>query len=177
MKSIKTIPLMALLLLFAGVARGQECVVTAIPVKFGNFSTQSPAPLDTIGEITVSCRGALSYSVIIGPGSNSGGTFFPRKMAQNGHTLNYNLYIDPARHQVWGDGTGTTFVQSVSTAVFTPDPLQSGASAGKKGSANRKLNLAAGVRKDTFNVYGRIPAGQAIPAGQYTDNLTVTVNF
>ncbi len=177
MNSIKTIPLMALLLLLAGVARGQECSVTTIPVKFGNFVTQSPAPLDTIGEITVSCSGALSYSVIIGPGSNSGGTFSPRKMGQNGHTLNYNLYIDPARTQVGGDGTGTTFVQSVTAAVFTPDPLQSGASGGKKGSANRKLNLVSGARKDTFNVYGRIPAGQVIPGGQYTDNLTITVFF
>jgi len=176
-KSIKTIPLMALLLLFAGVARGQECVITTIPVKFGSFDTLSPAPRDTIGEITVSCTGVLSYSVLIGPGSNSGGTFFPRKMAQNGHTLNYNIYIDPARTQVWGDGIGTTFVQAVTAPVFTPDPLQSGASGGKKGSAKRKLNLASGARKDTFNVYGRIPAGQVIPAGQYTDNLTITVFF
>ena len=177
MKSIKTIPLMALLLLFAGVARGQECVITTIPVKFGNFDTLSAAPRDTIGEITVSCSGVLSYSVKIGPGNNSGGTFFPRKMAQNGHILNYNLYIDSARTQVWGDGTGTTFVQSVTAAVFTPDPLQSGASAGKKRSAKRKLNLAAGARKDTFNVYGRIPAGQVIAAGKFTDNLMVTVFF
>ena len=177
MKSIKAISLMALLLLFTGVARGQECSITAIPVNFGDFVTISPASLDTVGAVTVSCSGVLSYSVIIGPGSNSGGIFSPRKMAQNGYTLNYNLYIDPARTQVWGDGTGSTFVQSVTTPPFVPTSLPSGASGGKKGSAKRKLNLALGARKDTFVVYGRIPPGQVIPAGQYSDNLTVTVVF
>lgn len=174
MRSIKTIPLMALLLLFAGPAGAQQCFVTAIPVKFGNFVTQSPAPLDTIGEITVTCDRDVGYSLHIGPGSNSGGTFFPRKMAQNGHTLNYYLYIDPARTQVWGDGTGTTFVQSV-VAIQQQDESESALRRRRSGA--RKFSGAGGPRRQAFNVYGRIPAGQNVAAGQYSDNLTVTVVF
>lgn len=61
--------------------------------------------------------------------------------------LSYNLYIDPTRLLVWGDGSGLT------TTV---------------------TNLALSA---DHTVYGRIPAQQNVTAGSYADLIVVTVTF
>ena len=33
-------------------------------------------------------------------------TFFPRQLASGGSLLDYNLFLDASRTQVWGDGAG-----------------------------------------------------------------------
>ena len=70
-------------------------------------------------------------------------------MTSGGNTLTYNLYTDPSRTQVWGDGTGGSNVSNGSGS----------------GAAQ------------TINVYGRISSGQTVPTGTYTDTITVTINF
>ncbi len=150
MKWIKA-SLIALLLLLAAEARGQTCTVRTVPVNFGSYDPLSPAPLDALGKANTTCSAGIAFSVLLGPGRGPGGRFAPRKMRRNarGRAINYNLYIDAARTQVWGDGTGTTFVQT-------------GTGSGSQQS---------------FNVYGRIPARQNVAVGHYTDSITVTVVF
>jgi spore coat protein U-like protein len=68
-------------------------------------------------------------------------------MMSAGNLLSYNLYLDPTRLTIWGDGSaGTGTVNST----------------GITGSST---------------VYGRIPARQNAVVGMYADVVIVTVTF
>ncbi|MDB5580994.1 MAG: spore Coat Protein domain protein [Bradyrhizobium sp.] len=75
------------------------------------------------------------------------GSFAQRTMAGNAVPLRYNLYVDATRLIVWGDGSGSTGTVS-STATG-----------------------------GNFAVYGRIPAGQNVTAGSYSDTIVVTISY
>ncbi len=70
--------------------------------------------------------------------------------AERSDALNYNLYLDAARTSIWGDGTG-------GTALFTV-AIPSG----------KAVNVT---------IFGRIPAGQDVAAGSYSDSIVVTIQF
>lgn len=82
---------------------------------------------------------------------NSGG-FSPRqmKLATGTELMNYNLYRDVSRTQIWGDGSGST---------------------------SRNIGVVLKKIPVNYSVYGRIPAGQDIVAGLYIDILTVTIEW
>ena len=72
----------------------------------------------------------------------------------NGATpLSYNLYSDPTRLIVWGNG-----------AVGAAVTLTGG-------------TVSAGQRRFTRTIYGRISALQNVRAGPYGDTLVITVTF
>jgi spore coat protein U-like protein len=79
--------------------------------------------------------------------SAGGGSYSQREMSGTGGVLDYNLYTNASRSIVWGDGAGGT---------------------GVGGGTGGNVNLS---------VYGRIPAGQNLPAGSYGDTIVVTVEF
>jgi spore coat protein U-like protein len=71
-------------------------------------------------------------------------------MLRGQETLNYNLYLDPGGSQIWGDGTSGTQKFSATT------------------SNNQTLNLP---------IFGRMPAGQDVSVGIYSDTIIATINF
>ena len=66
--------------------------------------------------------------------------------------LGYNVFTSPSMAVVWGDGTGGT-----STVAMGPVP------------GRRPLR--------PVTIYGRIPAGQNVSAGTYSDTLVVTITW
>lgn len=132
-----------------------SCTVSSGSSTLVDFGVYSPLQgnQDGIGILSLTCVPdpllglAVSYDVEIGPGTGNGGSFNPRRLLGAG-SLDYNLYVDPARTLIWGDGTSST--QSLS---------------------GNCVGVCA------LNVYGRIPGGQAIPAGQYSDDVVITVEF
>jgi len=130
-----------------------NCSVTLTPLAFGMYTPGTSSPLDAVADITVRCVAQPgSYAVTIGPGL-SGNQLARTLLAGGGDILNYNLFRDPARTQVWGNGTPPTFVVT--------------------GSRPR-------VGQPTVNVhplYGRVFAGQTPNPGTYADSLLVTVLF
>jgi spore coat protein U-like protein len=77
-------------------------------------------------------------------------TFTPRRMIKGTEPLTYNLYLNAARTTIWGDGTGGT------SRYSDPNP----------------------PNKDTIvTIYGRVPAGQDVTAGAYTDTVTATITW
>lgn len=102
----------ALALAAPGRAQPLGCRVSATPVSFGLYDTFAPLPLDATGEISVFCPGAQPV-IRLAIGGASGGGAGPRKMREGtGRAfLAYDLYRDAARSEVWGDGTGSTFVE------------------------------------------------------------------
>ncbi|RZT39468.1 Csu type fimbrial protein [Cupriavidus agavae] len=142
------------LLTFSPAARA-VCTATAPSMAFGNYSPVSGSPADVQGTITVSCTGlAVSVRVRacinIGTGA-AGTTVVPRVMANGAQTLNFNIYANSDRSQVWGSrSTG---------ASAPPVMLDFGALLGN-GSA-------------TANYYGRVLANQTgARAGTYTSQFT-----
>jgi spore coat protein U-like protein len=79
--------------------------------------------------------------------SPGNGSYAARLMKSGVHSLGYNLYTDATRTTIWGDGTGGT-----------------GLIGGNAISANH-------------TIYGRVPAGQNVNVGSYSDSLIVTITF
>jgi len=128
-----------------------DCTVTTTPVSFGNYDTFLATPLDTTGTITVACDnppGPPPDVTISISTSSSSGVFIPRQMKHTTRPdlLNYNLYTQQNRTTVWGDGTGGT-----SSVII-------------KGTKRKKVTI-----------YATIPQQQNVPAGPYTDSLTITI--
>lgn len=81
------------------------CNVSTGGLVFGSYDPFSTVSLDSAGDIAVTCDVATPYSVSLSPGS---GTYANRRMFSGANVLNYNLYIDPLRLTVWGDGSAGT---------------------------------------------------------------------
>jgi spore coat protein U-like protein len=93
----------ALCCLFALPASAVQCNVSVQSLTFGSYDTFSSQPLDSTGNVAVSCDVATAYSIALSPG---GGTYASRALASGAHRLDYNAYTDATRTAVWGDGTG-----------------------------------------------------------------------
>jgi spore coat protein U-like protein len=144
--------LAAVLFLQIGIPAHAACLVSATGVNFGAYDVFAAAPRDTAGTVTVACdqNPPTDVTVSIGPSPTSGG-FQPRRMRHNTlpDRLDYNLFIAPSMGTVWGDGSAGT-----STVVL------------------RRVNRN---RPALTTIYGRIPPGQNVSVGAYTDTLTVTI--
>ena len=126
------------------------CSIAANAVNFGAVDTLSSSPVLGSGSIDVTCTSGTGWSATADIGGGSGASFATRRLTSSGNTLDYTLYRDSARTQVWGIGSGSTF-----------------AIAGTGSGAQQNVS-----------VYGRIPGGQgSAPAGSYTDTVNVTITY
>ena len=127
-------------------AAAPDCRASVSQVDFGRFDYKDGG--DITGQLTVTCDGPTAFEVSASPGY---GSYGGRTMQGPSETvLRYNLYVDPARQRVWGDG------DSGGTARIT------GQSDGRKAV--------------TYTIYGRIPDGQPVRSGRYYDSVKVTVS-
>lgn len=136
-------------------AAAASCSISATTVAFGSYDVFAARPTDSIGTITYRCTGmGNSGSVTIDLDGGVWGTVSQRRMARfywlGLEYLPYNLYLDPARTEVWGDGAALS--------GYGPVDVPNG-------------------REVAVTVYGRIPAQQDVSAGMYFDYITVTINF
>lgn len=147
---------LALSLPATGWAAG-ECSVSATSLNFGNYNPLDLLPRDSSAAVNVSCNLLLGLSLAVSYelrlSTGSGGGYGLRTLVGPGTPLGYQLYLDPARLLVWGDGTA-------GTATVTDSFL---------------LGLL-GVNRQ-YPVYGRLPAGQQVAGGLYADSITVTLDF
>lgn len=120
------------------------CTMNVQGVNFGAYDPLANASVNGTGTVNVTCDAQVSGTISLSAGS---GTYAQRTMSSSAMKMQYNLYTDSARTQIWGDGTGGSSVLSGTTT--------SGA----------------------FPVYGRIPGGQKIGAGSYSDTIVVTIAY
>jgi spore coat protein U-like protein len=127
--------------------------VSVADVAFANYDVFNVgSSTKTTGSITFQCNkvGGAQFMTLDLSAGNSG-TYSPRRMRFGANTLNYNLYLDAANTQVWGDGTG-------GTSEFGPfDPTDK--------------------KNQVVTIYATISAGQDVNVGMYTDSITATLNF
>lgn len=127
-----------------------SCVLPSVEsLSFGPYDPLLGAPVDGTGSVTYYCTGAAeTITITIDRGASA--SFWPRHMTSAGGTLDYNLYLDPARVTVWGDGSaGTGHYQE--TAI---------------------VDLS-----QVLTIFGRIPGGQNARVGSYDDTLVITLSF
>jgi len=140
------------------------CSVSASGVVFGAYDPLHSAPLDSSGSITFRCTSIIallslrivSFEVQLSSGNS--GSFIERTMSSGSSTLEYNLYTNSARNTVWGDETGGTGLLG---GILQFPPL---------------LSIGT-VKEASFTAYGRIFGGQLVPAGSYSDAITVTILY
>ncbi|MBH0200187.1 MAG: spore coat protein U domain-containing protein [Nitrospira sp.] len=127
-----------------------KCSVTTVGVAFGLYDVFSSSPLLSAGSVSVRCSGlgTGTEQVSISLSTGGSGSFNPRTLSQGSERLNYNLYLDPGHTQIWGNGTGGT-VRHVSVSK---NPV-------------------------TLTIFGRIPPGQDVTAGTYSDTIVVTIDY
>ena len=127
-----------------------NCTITTNAVAFGSYDpivAQASADLDASGAVIIACTKGAVTTLGLDTGANALSS--ARRLASSGNFLTYELYQDSSRSTVWGD---------------------SGAALFNSGTAPSKAAR-------TFPVYGRVTAGQDVPAGSYTDTIVATVNF
>lgn len=124
--------------------QASACNAIVEPPAFGLYDPFLPIPADTWGEIIVDCSVPTTYIISLGRGAGDGGG---RELRSGSGALAYELYADPARSVVWGDGRGLT--QTVQ---------------------------GTGLRA-AYTIFGRIFAGQNAPVGSYADSLVVEIVY
>jgi spore coat protein U-like protein len=129
-----------------------NCALVTTPVAFGAYDPLAVAPQDATGTLELTCTTGATPSVALDAGANASGT--QRRLINGVSFLNYDLY-QPSTTDANAACAFTTPYDATGF-VLTPAP-----------DANPR----------TFNVCGRIPAGQAALGGTYSDVVNVTVTF
>ena len=96
----------------------------------------------------------MSYTIALGGGGGGGGSVGARSMSSDSGTLAYQLYRDPARTQVWGDGTGGSVTVADGYLLNGVPPV---------------------VRN--YTAYGAIAPLSKVAPGLYSDTITVLMTY
>ncbi|MBN1959614.1 MAG: spore coat protein U domain-containing protein [Deltaproteobacteria bacterium] len=141
-----------LFLLFAPTnAHAIYCFITqSTGINFGAYDVFNSTPTDSTGSFSYFCFFVGGASVRLSLSRGGAASYTPRRMQNGGFTLQYNLYLDASRTIIWGDGSGgSSYFQTV----------------------------PPNFRTETVTIYGRIPPGQDIPAGNYHDTIVATLQW
>lgn len=147
--------------LVATEARAVTCSAATTSVAFGAYSVFTATNDDSTGTVVVTCTKTgsdpsgtitVNYEIELGPGGS--GNVTQRTMQSGVNTLNYNLYTNNARSQLWGNGVDAPSV-----------------------SNSFSLSNATPSRNRSHTVYGRIPPLQDAAVGNYLDNVLVTIQY
>lgn len=127
-----------------------SCLISSPVLSFGNYIPTDGSPKDGSANLTLTCTPGTAYKIGFDAGGG-GGTVSTRAMKSGSDVLSYALFRDSSRTLNWGNTGGTDTVDGTSTL---------------------------GTLINTIPVYGRIPAGQAVPAGAgYADSVAITVTY
>lgn len=129
----------------------RNCTIATAPLAFGSYDpvvANATTPLDGSATVTIACTMGTPASIGLDDGSNASAS---QRRLTNGSSafMDYQVYLDSGYATVWGSDVGNR--------------LDAGTSPSKT--------------PREFPVYARVPAGQDVPIGPYTDSVVATVNF
>lgn len=132
-----------------------NCTVSASALSLGSYdpiSANAGSDLTTTTTVTTKCTKDASVTVTLDQGSNASADStndVPKRQlsAGNGNLLAYSLYQDAGYTSLWGNTTGSG------------------------------VALTGSGTNQTSTVYAKVPAGQNVPAGNYSDTVVATVTF
>ena len=157
----KLLSLLLLLLMPLTTHAAAVCrMVSGGGLAFGSYDILARTPRDSQMNLTVSCEATggaqtVLLTVHVDQGIN-GSSVANRRMLHTGGTgdaLAYGVFRDPARSSVWGISDG---IDTVSTTLAVP---------------------SLGAVATSFTLYGRIPPGQNVRVGSYSDGLQITITY
>src|SRR5262249_54230100 len=118
----------------------------------GNYFPVSTSTNTTT--VTIKC-GSLGVDILpsftVSLSAGNAGSPASRYLNKAGSHLSYNIYTSLGYSTAWGSGSG--------------------------GSAPQSYSSSLSLDSINFTGYGRIPSGQYLSAGSYTDSITVTVAY
>jgi spore coat protein U-like protein len=136
-----------------------SCTVSATGPNFGIYNPLSASPTLSNGSVTATCTrvsgGTQSVTLTSSYSIGSGSSYAARTLRSGTNILNYNLFYDAAFTQIRGDGTGGS----------------------QQGGATLTVSRGTPTATATSVIYGRIPAGQDVAPGVYTDTIVVTITY
>lgn len=131
-----------------------SCAVHTNDLAFGTYNPLGTGALDSQTTVGVECTKTTAYTVALSYGIHGGNAAARLMQDTNGNQLQYNLFADAGRTQVW-NGTctgGNTCASGTGTGPGT-------------------------AHIHWFDVYGEVPHQNGIVPGQYSDTITVSVTF
>lgn len=131
------------------------CSIDADTLAFGVYRPLESQHVDSLTRIQVTCEGEVGDEVIyrIRLNEGNGGSFQPRAMVQGPNKLQFNVFKNSARSQVWGDG-------SAGTEVISDTVTLQG-----EGELVTREHVA----------FARLFARQSVPIGSYGDVIQITL--
>ncbi len=129
-----------------------NCRMTLTPLNFGDYDplgANASQEADATATLTLTCTLNSVATIAIDDGQHPAGSTLSRRLIAGDQRLGYELYRDAARTQTWGNGS----------------------------NAVRYVSLTGISAASELMVYGRIPPGQEVAAGNYNDVVTATVDF
>lgn len=126
-------------------------IVSTAPISFPNSGVIN-SNVDATGSIAVECTLGTSYDIDLNEGTGASATTTTRRMTgltDTTATVDYAIYQDSGRTQIWGKGGG---------------------------AADGVSGTGTGVSQ-TYTMYGRVAPVQSVPAQSYRDTVTVTVTY
>ena len=133
---------------------GIVCSLEVTPLIFGEYLPYRGIPTDSTATLTVIC---INHSTSVGQLSGSitlmGATpSTNRQLRQGLQALRYQLYLDPARTELWGDGNNSLAISGT-------------------------ITFETHYRQEIM-IYGRIYANQnTATANAYIDNINSTLDY
>jgi spore coat protein U-like protein len=121
---------------------------TATDLDFGSIAGLITANRDQTSLLSMICTGRTAWNVGLDNGLHASGTVRRMQLGATASYVNYELYRDAGRLNRWGNTIGTNTVPGTGTGL-----------------------------EQTLTVYGRVPATQTVPAGSYSDVITVTITY
>ncbi|KPN21443.1 hypothetical protein AO715_13095 [Xanthomonas sp. Mitacek01] len=126
-----------------------RCTIsTATDLDFGAVPGLITGNRDQVSAVNFSCTGRTPWNVGLDNGLNASGTIRRLRLGGTANYVRYELYRDAGRTARWGTTTGSDTAAGTGTGAA-----------------------------QSVTVYGRVPSGQTVPAGSYTDTVTVTVTY
>lgn len=126
--------------------RAFGCTVDSTTLSFGSINPLANRQQDSSALLNISCPSSTSYTITLSPGS---GSYDRRTMLSGTEVLEYNLYIDPQRSRIWGDGSGATY-----TVTGVADEVGS-----------------------EHTIYGSVPPQPFASPGIYSDAVIITIHY
>lgn len=132
-----------------------NCTISTDPIAFGNYDpivAHANTNRDENGSVRTTCTSGASAVITLSQGANpaaSSTNAAPLRRLSNGDggLLEYKLYSSIANETIWGNTSGTG------------------------------LEVTGTGQEVTSQIFARIPLGQNVPSGNYTDTVTATIAY
>lgn len=130
------------------------CSFSVTPLSFGSYEPHRAGPQDSTADVIVTCVALTPGPTAIRVTLSAGGPVLRRRFGGQ-DTASYQLFVDAARTQMWGDGAGGTAVLSASGTAAPGMPF-----------------------RQRLTVFGRIfPRQTGTRVGRYVDSIPITLTI